>query len=79
MSKNKELRIEVIQLYHNILVAEHGGRWKMMKLVMRNYWQLRVTKDVGKYVDRCDLCQRMKNRTKIPVEKLMINEVLEKP
>ena len=24
MLKNKELRLEVIQLHHNILVAEHG-------------------------------------------------------
>jgi len=35
-------------------------------------------KDVGKYVDGCDLYQRMKNRTETPVEKLMIYKVLEK-
>ena len=45
---------------------------------MRNYWWPRVTKDIGKYVDRCDMCQQMKNRTEAPVEKLMANEVLKK-
>ena len=26
MLKNEELRVEIIQLYHNVLVAEHGGK-----------------------------------------------------
>jgi len=37
MLKNEELRLEVIQLHHNILVAEYGGKWKTIKLVIRNY------------------------------------------
>jgi len=36
--KYKELRMEIIHLYHNILVAEHGRQWKTMKLVTRNFW-----------------------------------------
>jgi len=35
--KNKELRVEIIQLHHDILVLGHGGRWKMTELVTRNY------------------------------------------
>jgi len=27
---------------------------------MRNYWWPGVTKDVGKYIEECDACQRMK-------------------
>ena len=30
-------------------------------------------------MEECDLCQRIKNRIKTLVEKLMTNEVLEKP
>ena len=45
---------------------------------MRNYWWPEVTKDVGKYMDRCDLYQRMKNRTETLVKKLMVNKILEK-
>jgi len=37
MLKNEKLRMEIIQLYHDILEAEHRGRWKMTELVMRNY------------------------------------------
>jgi len=35
--KNKELRVEIIQLYYNVLAVEYGGRWKIMELVTRNY------------------------------------------
>jgi len=38
----------------------------------------RVTKDVKKYVNSCNIYQKMKNRTNILVEKLMVNEVPEK-
>jgi len=33
-----ELRREIIQLYHDTPVEEHGGRWKMTELITRNYW-----------------------------------------
>jgi len=51
----------------------------MVELVMRNYWWLGVTRDVGKYVKECDLCQRIKNRTEELVGKLKLSEVPEKP
>jgi len=55
MLKDEELRVEIIWLYHNMIAAEYE-RWKMMELVTRNCWWLEVTKDVEKYVDRCDMC-----------------------
>jgi len=36
--KDEELRVEIIQLYHNVPVTGHKGKWKTMELVMRNYW-----------------------------------------
>ena len=59
--KDEELRVEIIWLHHDVPAVGHGGRWKMVELVMRNYWWLGVTRDVGKYMEGCDLCQRMKN------------------
>jgi len=50
----------------------------MVELVTRNYWWPGVTRDVGKYVERCDLCQRMKNRTEEPAGKLKLSEVPQK-
>ena len=37
-----------------------------------------MTRDVGKYVEGCDLYQRMKNRTEEPAEKLKLSEVPQK-
>jgi len=37
-----------------------------------------VTKNIRKYIDECDLCQRMKNRTEAPVGKLIANKILER-
>jgi len=54
--KDKKLRAEIIWLHHDTLVARHGGRWKMIELVMRNYWWPGVTKFVEEYVERCDVC-----------------------
>ena len=50
----------------------------MIDLVTRNYWWPGVTKDIRKYINGCDLCQRIKNRTEILARKLIENEILEK-
>ena len=44
--------------------------WREIELVARGD---------KRYVDRYNICQRMKNWTKTPVGKLMVNEVSEKP
>ena len=49
-----------------------------MELVTRNYWWPEVIKEVKRYVEGYDQCQRMKNRAEIPVGKLKPNEVLER-
>ena len=76
--KNKELRVEIIQLYYNILVVEYKKRQNITKLVTRNDWWPEVIKDIRKYIDSCDMCQRIKNRIEIPAEKLKLSEVLER-
>ena len=48
-------------------------------MVSRNYWWLGVTKEVGKYIEGCDACQRYKNRSEAPAGKLMPNTIPEKP
>ena len=79
MPKDEELRTKVIRLHHDIpAAAGHGGRWKMVELVTRNYWWPGVTRDIGRYVKEYDLCQRMKNRTEEPAGKLKLSEVPQK-
>jgi len=36
--KDKNPRDEVIHLHHDMYTAGHPGRFKMAKLVLRNYW-----------------------------------------
>jgi len=76
--KDEEMRAEVIQLHHDVLASEHGGRWKTVELVTRNYWWPGVIRDVGKYVKGYDSCQRMKNRTEELAGKLKLSEVPQK-
>jgi len=45
--KNKELRVEIIQLHYDIPVVGHGERWKTMKLVIRNYLWSGVMRNIG--------------------------------
>jgi len=73
--KDEKLRVEVIWLHHDMLVGEHGGQWKTTELVTRNFWWPGVTKEVKKYVEGCDACQRNKNQTEAPAGKLMPNVV----
>ena len=76
--KDEKLRVEIIWLHHDMPIARHEGQWKTVELVTRNYWWPGVTKKVKQYVERCDQCQRMKNRVEIPAGKLRPNEVPEK-
>ena len=44
--KDEKLRVEIIQLHHNMPVGEYRGQWKIVELVTRNFWQPGVTKEV---------------------------------
>ena len=75
--KDKELRAEIIQWHHDVLAAEHRKQWKTIELVARNYWQPEAIRDVGRYIEECDLYQRIKNQTEGMAGKLKLSKVLE--
>jgi len=77
--KDEKLRVEIIQLHYDMLIAGHGGQWKMVELVTRNYWWSGMMKEVKRYVEGCDQCQRMKNRAERLAGKLKPNQIPEKP
>ena len=79
VSKNDILRAEIIRLCHNIPVGGYRGQWKMVELVTRNFWWPGIMKEVKRYIEGCDSCQRNKNHTEQPVGKLMPNSIPEKP
>jgi len=49
MLKDKELRTEIIWLHYDVPIAGHGGKWKMVEFVTRNYWWPGITREVGRY------------------------------
>jgi len=77
--KDKKLRAEIIRLHHDMPIGRHGGQWKTVELVTRNFWWPGVTKEVKRYVEGCNACQRNKNRTEQPAGKLMPNSIPAKP
>ena len=77
--KDKHLRTEIIWLYHNTPVGGHGGQWKIVELVTRNFWQPGVIKEMKRYIEGYDFHQRNKNRIEQPAGKLMPNSIPEKP
>jgi len=77
--KDEKLRAEIIRLHHDTPIGGHGGQWKTVELVTRNFWWPGITKEVKRYVEGCDACQRNKNHTEQPAGKLMPNSIPEKP
>ena len=79
MLKNEALKVEIIWFHHNILVEKYSRRWKITELVIRNYWWPGITRDMKRYINMYDMCQRMKNRIEAPARKLKLSKILEKP
>jgi len=73
------LRVEIIRLHYDTLVEGHGGQWKIVELVTRNFWWPGITKEVKRYIKECDSCQRNKNCTEQLAGKLMPNLISNKP
>jgi len=77
--KDNKLRAEIIRLHHDMPVGGHGGQWKIVELVTRNFWWPGVTKEVKWYIEEYNAYQQNKNCTEQLVGKLMPNSILEKP
>ena len=56
--RDEKLRVEIIRLHHDTPIGGHGGQWKTVELVTRNFWWPGITKEIKKYVEGCDACQR---------------------
>ena len=72
------LRVEIIRLYHDMPMRGHRGQWKMAEMVPRNFWWPGVMREVKRYMEGYDTCQRNKNCTEQPAGKLMPNSIPDK-
>ena len=73
--KDRSLRLELLKLHHDTMLAGHPGRWKTLELITRNYWWPGISVDVKKYVQGCDTCQRNKTSRQPQYGLLQPNEV----
>jgi hypothetical protein len=69
--KDKQLRNDIIQQYHDLLAAGHPGRHKTLELVTRNYWWPGITKSVNKYISSCITCLKNKKSQSFPTGPLL--------
>jgi len=59
--------MEIIRLHHDMPVGGHEEQWKIVELVIHNFWWPGVIKEVKQYIEGCDACQQNKNHTEQPV------------
>jgi len=56
--KDEKLKAEIVRLHHDMLIGGHGGQWKMVELVIHNFWWPGVTKEIKQYVKEYDALSR---------------------
>src|SRR5271155_400040 len=57
---NKQLRTHILREHHDIEIAEHLGIDKTIEATTRFYYWPKMGKDIKKYIQTCDTCQRNK-------------------
>ncbi|EJD32527.1 hypothetical protein AURDEDRAFT_77624, partial [Auricularia subglabra TFB-10046 SS5] len=60
--RDSRLRERIVRAFHDTPVAGHPGRHGTRELIERHYWWPSITAFVRRYVDGCDICQRVKLR-----------------
>lgn len=54
------LRNQVIRRFHDVPVASHGGIYKTLDLIRRNFYWPGMVRDVRQYVKDCEICKTTK-------------------
>lgn len=63
---SESIRQEIIGSRHASPTAGHGGTAKTFDLVSREYYWPEMRKDIIKFVNKCDVCQRTKTPRHLP-------------
>ena len=58
--KDESLRGNIVKTHHDSPTAGHPGNYKTLELVARSYFWPGMSREVKKYVQGCDVCQRTK-------------------
>ena len=60
--KDRSLRERIVRAFHDTPIAGHPGHFKTQELVYRHYWWPGMAGYIRRYVEACDICQRIKPR-----------------
>jgi hypothetical protein len=60
ISKNHQLRKQIIDEAHLSKFAMHPGSTKIYQDLKQNFWWTCMKREIAKYVSECDVCQRVK-------------------
>src|SRR5271163_2641241 len=63
---NKQLRTHILREHHDIEIAGHLGIDKTIEAATRFYYWSKMGKDIKKYIQTCDTCQRNKPSNQYP-------------
>ncbi len=70
VSEDFSVREELLKRHHDDLLARHFDADKISELLDCKYYWKSIIKDVKKYVDTCDICQRMKMKHHLSYDEL---------
>ncbi|QRV96423.1 Retrotransposable element Tf2 protein [Ceratobasidium sp. AG-Ba] len=57
---DRDLRLEILQRFHDSPIAGHQGHARTLELISREYYWPGMKAQVNRYVDTCEICQRSK-------------------
>ena len=60
VSKNLSVKEELLKCYHDNLLVRHFDADKISELLNRKYYWKSMIKNVKKYINTCDICQKVK-------------------
>ena len=54
------MKTKILRMHHNGFLIKHFEIKKTRSLLQRKFYWLRMLKDIKKYIQNCDVCQRVK-------------------
>jgi hypothetical protein len=75
--KDFELHCKIMNEAHCSRYSIHSGTNKMYQDLKKNFWWMRMKREIAKYVSECDTCQRLKVDHLRPARNLQPLSILE--
>lgn len=72
---NKDIRLRILQIHHESLVAGHQGQSRTPELISRRYCWPGMKAEINSFVETCETCQQSKGSAqRLPLKPLPVAE-----